>query len=67
MQGVLMFVGVVMRISLSRGIPNVMLAAPCPAKWNVFRVIWVEGSPIDWAAIVPTFSPAWATDLIYFM
>jgi hypothetical protein len=42
-----MFVGVVIRISLSLGIPKVILAAPWPAKWNVFRVICVDGSPID--------------------
>lgn len=39
MHGVLMFVGVVIKISLSRGIPSVILAAPWPAKWNVFNVI----------------------------
>jgi len=60
-----MLVGVVIRISLRRGIPSVMLAAPWPAKWNVLSVIYVDGSPIDWAAIVPTFSPACATDRIY--
>ena len=67
MQGVLILVGVVIRISLSLGIPSVMLAAPWPAKWKVLRVIWVDGSPIDYAAIVPTFSPGCATDFKYFM
>ena len=52
-----MLVGVVIKISFRRGIPRVMFAPPCPAKWNVLRVICVEGSPIDYAAIVPTFSP----------
>ena len=28
-----------------------------PAKWNVFRVICVETSPILWPAIMPTISP----------
>lgn len=47
MHGVLIFVGVVMRISFSLGIPRVMFAPPWPAKWNVFKVIWVDGSPTD--------------------
>ena len=28
-----------------------------PAKWNVLRVIWVPGSPIDWAPTAPTADP----------
>lgn len=28
-----------------------------PAKWKVFNVIWVPGSPIDWAATAPTVEP----------
>lgn len=39
MQGVLILLGVVIRISFKRGIPKVILAAPWPAKWNVFNVI----------------------------
>ena len=35
--------------NLKRGIPRVTFISPRPAKWNVFRVIWVEGSPIDCA------------------
>ena len=31
--------------------------SPLPAKWKVFRVIWVEGSPMDCAASTPTGSP----------
>ena len=27
------------------------------AVWNVRIVSWVPGSPIDWAAIIPTASP----------
>lgn len=40
-----------------RGIPKVTFISPLPAKWKVLRVIWVEGSPIDWAARRPTASP----------
>jgi hypothetical protein len=57
MLGVLILTGVVIKISFNLGIPKVTLPAPCPAKWKVFRVIYVEGSPIDYPAIVPTFSP----------
>jgi len=39
--------------------------APYPAKWKVFRVIWVEGSPIDWPATIPTASPGSAWDWRY--
>ena len=28
-----------------------------PPMWNVLIVSWVPGSPIDWAAIIPTASP----------
>ena len=42
---------------LRRGIPKVKLTPPCPAKWKVFNVIYVLGSPIDYAAIDPTPSP----------
>ena len=28
-----------------------------PPAWNVLSVNWVPGSPIDWAAIIPTASP----------
>lgn len=36
-----------------RGTPNVTFLSETPAKWNVFKVICVVGSPIDWAAIAP--------------
>lgn len=29
------------------GIPNVTFISPRPAKWKVFNVICVDGSPID--------------------
>lgn len=60
-----MLTGVVIRISFSLGIPSVIFAPPWPAKWKVFSVIWVEGSPILYAAIVPTFSPAFTNDFKY--
>ncbi len=46
MMGVLMFLDPLM-ISLMRGTPSVTFMAATPAKWNVFRVICVPGSPID--------------------
>lgn len=42
-----MLIGEVIKISFNLGIPKVIFAAPCPAKWKVFRVIYVEGSPTD--------------------
>ena len=51
-----------MRISLNLGIPRVTFISPLPAKWKVFRVIWVDGSPIDWAARTPTGSPGSAIE-----
>ncbi len=39
-----------------------------PAKWNVLSVIWVPGSPIEWAPTAPTVDPdrtqltSWSTD-----
>ena len=33
-------------ISLMRGTPRVMFMEATPAKWKVFRVIWVPGSPM---------------------
>ena len=44
-------------ISFNRGTPNVTFLDDTPAKWKVFRVIWVAGSPIDCAAKAPTISP----------
>ena len=34
-----------------------MSAPATPPVWNVRRVSWVPGSPIDWAAMMPTASP----------
>lgn len=39
MLGVFNFSVAVINISLILGIPRVTLAPPCPAKWNVFKVI----------------------------
>lgn len=44
-------------ISLIRGTPRVMFMEATPAKWNVFRVIWVPGSPMLWAQSAPTAEP----------
>lgn len=38
---------VALMISLILGNPSVTFMDATPAKWNVFRVIWVPGSPID--------------------
>jgi hypothetical protein len=43
--------------SLIRGTPCVMFMLATPAKWNVFKVIWVDGSPMEVAAIAPTAVP----------
>ena len=32
-----------------------------PPIWKVLMVSWVPGSPIDWAAIIPTASPLLTT------
>jgi len=48
MFGVLMTLEAVISSSRNRGIPSVTFISPRPAKWNVLRVIWVDGSPIDW-------------------
>lgn len=39
------------------GTPWVIFIEATPAKWNVFNVICVPGSPILWAAIAPTGVP----------
>ena len=59
--GVLMFLAMLM-ISTSRGTPRVTFFADTPAKWNVFRVICVAGSPILCAAMVPIISPGLAIE-----
>mmetsp|Transcript_95530 Transcript_95530/g.270216 ORF Transcript_95530/g.270216 Transcript_95530/m.270216 type:complete len:206 (-) Transcript_95530:2835-3452(-) len=44
--------------SFNRGTPSVTFLAPTPAKWKVFRVICVAGSPTLCAATTPITSPA---------
>jgi hypothetical protein len=50
-----------------RGTPSVTFLSETPAKWKVFRVICVVGSPIDWAATEPIASPAGARDWLNFV
>ena len=57
MIGVLIIFAALM-ISFMRGTPSVTFIEATPAKWNVFKVIWVPGSPIDWAPTAPTVDPA---------
>ncbi len=47
--------------STTRGRPCVMSAPATPPVWNVRIVSCVPGSPIDWAAMMPTASPIWAS------
>lgn len=61
MLGVLIFLEA-SRSSWRRGTPRVTFLSDTPAKWKVLRVIWVVGSPIDWAATEPIASPAGARD-----
>jgi len=44
-------------ISLIRGTPRVTFIDATPAKWKVLSVIWVPGSPMDWAPTAPTVEP----------
>lgn len=44
-------------ISSYLGTPWVIFIDATPAKWKVFNVICVPGSPILWAAIAPTGVP----------
>mmetsp|Transcript_5031 Transcript_5031/g.18314 ORF Transcript_5031/g.18314 Transcript_5031/m.18314 type:complete len:214 (+) Transcript_5031:1365-2006(+) len=60
--GVLIVREAARRISRRRGMPRVTLASPRPAKWNVFSVICVDGSPTDCAARTPTASPGSARE-----
>ena len=46
--------------STTRGRPCVMSAPATPPVWNVRMVSCVPGSPIDWAATMPTASPIMA-------
>ena len=43
--------------SRMRGRPWVMSSPATPPVWKVRMVSWVPGSPIDWAAMMPTASP----------
>ena len=43
--------------SPTRGRPCVMSSPAIPPVWKVRIVSWVPGSPIDWAAMMPTASP----------
>ena len=45
------------KISTTRGRPCVMSEPATPPVWNVRIVSCVPGSPIDWAAMMPTASP----------
>ncbi len=54
-----MFLAMLM-ISVRRGTPSVTFLADTPAKWKVFSVICVVGSPMDCAATVPIISPGYA-------
>jgi hypothetical protein len=57
---------VALMISLRRGTPYVMFIEATPAKWKVLRVIYVLGSPIDYAQMAPTASPGCTTASLYF-
>lgn len=48
------------------GMPRVTFISPLPAKWKVFRVICVEGSPMLWAASRPTASPGSHSERCHF-
>ena len=52
-------------ISLMRGTPCVMFMLATPAKWNVFSVICVPGSPMLCAPNAPTVEPSQATPPLY--
>ena len=43
--------------SSTRGRPWVMSSPATPPVWNVRIVSWVPGSPMDWAAMMPTAVP----------
>ena len=45
------------KISWTRGRPCVMSSPATPPVWNVRMVSCVPGSPMDWAAMMPTASP----------
>ena len=43
--------------SVTRGRPAVMSSPAMPPVWKVRIVSCVPGSPMDWAAMMPTASP----------
>jgi hypothetical protein len=45
--------------SSTRGSPWVMSSPITPPVWKVRIVSCVPGSPIDWAAMIPTACPSW--------
>jgi hypothetical protein len=44
--------------SSTRGSPWVMSSPATPPVWKVRIVSWVPGSPMDWAAMIPTAWPS---------
>mmetsp|Transcript_14913 Transcript_14913/g.56588 ORF Transcript_14913/g.56588 Transcript_14913/m.56588 type:complete len:373 (-) Transcript_14913:3034-4152(-) len=64
MMGVLIL-AVALMISFSRGTPRVTFMLATPAKWNVFSVICVPGSLMDWAPMAPTASPGSTMPRVY--
>ena len=48
------------------GKPKVTFLSETPAKWKVFRVSWVVGYAILWAAIAPIAYPTGAIDILNF-
>lgn len=46
--------------------PRVTFISPLPAKWKVFSVICVDGSPMLWAARRPTASPGSHSERCHF-
>jgi len=64
--GVLIFLEALI-ISLIRGTPRVIFILATPAKWNVFKVIWVPGSPRLWPPIAPTAVPGSIIDFLYLL
>lgn len=63
--GVLMTLAALI-ISLIRGTPRVTFMEATPAKWKVFKVICVPGSPMDCAPTAPTVEPGSILALTYF-
>src|SRR5579884_2889672 len=51
--------------SISLGRPSVTSLSFTPAKWNVRKVIWVPGSPMDCAPTTPMASPGSTRAALY--